>query len=140
MLVFRVDAAADNRFLYLVKFVIENGLRVICKILMWSSDGLSVGSNRFGFLDLFRLNICDNVCLISDSSSESEARESDDVDDVDDSEVEMVPGIQSYAIFGFLPLIVASVGVNMIFDGMYDVFFALYLSAPRPLPPLCGAT
>lgn len=117
MLVFRVDAAADNRFLYLVKFVIEYGLRVICRMLMWSSDGLSVGSKRFGFRDLFRLSICDNVCLISDSSSESEALESDDVDDVDDNDEEMVPGIQSYAIFGFLPLYVASVGVKTTFDG-----------------------
>lgn len=92
MLVFKVDAAADNRFLYLVKFAIDIGLRVMCRMLMWSSDGPSVGKRRFGFRDFCRLNICANVCLISASSSESE---SDDVDEVEARPVEMVPGIQS---------------------------------------------
>lgn len=95
MLVLRVDAAADSRFLNLVKFVIEIGLRDICKMLKWSSDGLSVDRRRFCFRNLFRLSICDIVCLISDSSSESESLESDDVDDVDASDVDLVPGIQS---------------------------------------------
>lgn len=88
MLVFRVDAA-DNLFLYFVKFVKENGLRVICKMLIWSSDGPRVGNKRFGFRDLFRLNMW-NWCFKSDSSSEFESDEVDDVDD-DVKAVAMVP-------------------------------------------------
>lgn len=116
--VVHVDEDAESRFLYLVKFVIEIGLRVICRMLKWSSDGLSVGMRRFGFRDLLRLSICASVCLISDSSSESKSLESDAVEDVELNEVEIVPGIQSYVIFGFLPLSVASVGASITFDGI----------------------
>lgn len=135
MLVFKLDAAAaDNRFLYLVKFVIEMGFRVICKILMWSSDGLSVGDKRFGFLDLLRFISCCSWCLKFGSKSESsESAESDDVNDAaEEVSDEMVPGTQSYDIFGFFLLNVANVG-KTIFDGMNEDFLALYLSC-------CGAT